>query len=376
MIAIYSDSEIIDKEWIWRLNFPDVIQIYHSFDEYSKSPCNIKIAFTADQCNRMEFTKDEIDFHYDQDCRDWGGENTAQDKIIKLSETSDLVFFMSSELHIHYIKLWWVKCHRPNVYWIYPGSVDFRLINENVITWPYYFKKLSAVYKKIPSKLAELNPYQEKPVCFDALLGKLKPHRSFVYESFRQHNLESYMTYQGVCKNDEFFNNPGKDHFAWEPGCVPLSTVNDCDVLVDYLGCPVSLNFVIPIDVYNNTAYSILTETNWEKVHFLTEKTSKCLIARRLFVAFAGPGFLKALKQLGFQTFDSVIDESYDLIFDNTLRWQAAFEQVKLLHKLPQADVLGKIRPILEHNHDLIMRTDWTQFSVPKVQTVIDQIQL
>jgi hypothetical protein len=44
----------------------------------------------------------------------------------------------------------------------------------------------------------------------------------------------------------------------------------------------------------------------------MTEKTAKPIWAKRLFVMFGTPGFLKKLHELGFKTFDHVIDESYD----------------------------------------------------------------
>ena len=68
---------------------------------------------------------------------------------------------------------------------------------------------------------------------------------------------------------------------------------------------------------------------------------------------------LRNLKQLGFQSFDSVIDESYDAIEDNNTRFRHAMEQVKYLCEQPQQEILDKIKPIVDHNFNVMMSTDW-----------------
>jgi ElaB/YqjD/DUF883 family membrane-anchored ribosome-binding protein len=95
----------------------------------------------------------------------------------------------------------------------------------------------------------------------------------------------------------------------------------------------------------------------------LTEKTAKVALGRRVFVAFAGCGFLQLMRDAGFQTFDGIIDESYDRIENDQDRWQAAFDQVLKLCEVDQTDVLSQARPILEHNYDLIMQHPWQQIA-------------
>jgi uncharacterized protein YpuA (DUF1002 family) len=62
---------------------------------------------------------------------------------------------------------------------------------------------------------------------------------------------------------------------------------------------------------------------------------------------------------MGFQTFDNVIDESYDQIQNDEQRWAAAFEQVKQLCDMNQAEVLEKISARVEHNYNLVMDEKW-----------------
>ena len=131
---------------------------------------------------------------------------------------------------------------------------------------------------------------------------------------------------------------------------------------VQYYGHPISVSQIIPFTIYNQTAYTVIAETCWQNhFSFYTEKTAKPIIARRLFVMFAGRGYLANLRRLGFQTFDSVIDESYDLETDDYVRWRQAWAQVQWLKSQPQARILEQIRPIVEHNFGVMMNTNWYQ---------------
>ena len=98
------------------------------------------------------------------------------------------------------------------------------------------------------------------------------------------------------------------------------------------------------------------------------------MIARRLFVAFTGYKFLHNLRRLGFRTFDGVIDESYDLILDDTERYTAAFAQVERLCATPHSEILPVIADTVEHNYQLLMNTDWTQFAANHVRAQIQTI--
>jgi hypothetical protein len=246
---------------------------------------------------------------------------------------------------------------------VLPGQVNDRDdINSHIVFWGDWFKTTTHVYKQLPEKLAEITPYVSKPRMFDALLGVTKPHRTFVADSVKNNNLQDQfiLTYGGSWNDSEFY---AKDYFEWEPGCTPIADIIGTADWVDYCGVRTGLSRVIPIRVFNDTAYSIVAETDYDNtLSFFSEKTAKPLLARRLFVAFTGYKFLHNLRQQGFRTFDGVIDESDDFI-----------EQVKRLCTMDQTEVYSKIRDVLEHNHQHIMNTDWTAFAYNKIKEIIDR---
>jgi hypothetical protein len=361
MIAIYSDSQILELEWIPYLNFSHNYEIYHTFEDYKNSASVYKLAFTTHR----------LHCDYDKNSAAYQG---FEDKIIKLSEISNLVFTFESELHAYHWSIW-DACHRPNVYWCQPGLVNKRPdIQKNLIYWGDWFKTTTLVYKRLPDVLAQLQPYKVKPKSFDALLGSPKPHRTFVAEQVSKQALEDQfvLTYGGTWNDKKFY---AQDYFIWESDCEPEQQIIGTADWVRYHGQQCHLSQVMPMQVYNNTAYSIVAETDYDNsLSFYSEKTAKALIARRLFVAFSGYKFLDNLRSLGFKTFDGIIDESYDSIWNGTDRYTAAFEQVKKLCAVPQQKILEVAKPILEHNHALIMTTDWNMFARQRIQLLIDDL--
>lgn len=358
MILVYSDSQIIDLDWIPNIKFPDEIQVVHTTDEFVNNGADRKIAFTTHR----------LHCDYDIDCPAYQG---FEEKIIFLSEHSNLVFSFESEIHNFHWQIW-EACHRDNVYWCLPGFVNDRDdINSHIICWGDWFKTTALIYQRLPAQLAELRPYDVKPRYFDALLGSPKPHRDFVFSAVNEHDMHDQviMTYGGQWSDEHFY---AKDYFIWEQGTVSVGKTLGTADWADYHGHRCHLSQIIPIKVFNDTAYSIVAETDHDNtLSCFTEKTAKPMLARRLFVAFTGYKFLHNLRRLGFQTFGDVIDESYDLILDDQDRYAAAFEQVKRLCDMDQQTVYDTLRPVFEHNYGIALNRNWTQWTADHITAVI-----
>lgn len=91
---------------------------------------------------------------------------------------------------------------------------------------------------------------------------------------------------------------------------------------------------------YLNSYFHIVTETSFEDDNlFFTEKISKPIIGLQPFIVFSNKGFLKKLKEFGFKTFDSIIDESYDNEPNAVERFLLITEEIKKLSKLSIEEV-------------------------------------
>jgi len=193
---------------------------------------------------------------------------------------------------------------------------------------------------------------------FDILLGSQKPHRDFVMAKMQSTALinNSIINYRDVFSTPKFEDRTLTDHnmdilagtrLAYpyiSPNLNPEWEVKDT---ISY-----NVSDIVPWKIYDHTKYSVIAETVYERVFFLTEKTTKALFAKRIFVIFSCQDFLQQLRSLGFKTFNSIIDESYDRESNTIKRFEMAFKQVEFLAQSSYNSLSDQIQPILEHNHN------------------------
>lgn len=214
--------------------------------------------------------------------------------------------------------------------------------------------------------LLQMNQYQDtntnnKEFLFDAMLGARKPHRDFVMLSMQKHEK---LKQQCLLSYREIFN---AGTIVDEISQSVADCFRDYKLEWPYVSSNIkqqwevqqnlhkSISPLVPWDFFKHSWYSIVCETNAVGDRFfLTEKTTKPLFAKRLFVMFSTPNFLQQMRHLGFETFGCVIDESYDYQLVDPIRWKMAFEQVLSLSQQNPVQVYHKIKPILEHNYNRI----------------------
>jgi len=100
----------------------------------------------------------------------------------------------------------------------------------------------------------------------------------------------------------------------------------------------------------------IVAETlfNTNKVH-LTEKILKPIIMYQPFILFGPPNSLSYLKNYGFKTFDTVWDESYDVISNATIRFNKISKLITHIANMCDSDynkLLSKTQSIVEFNRN------------------------
>ena len=295
------------------------------------------------------------------------------DTVQRLLTLCDHIFIVGTELHPPIVDFI-VQNDNSKISYYICGFLNFKLENSNVHQFMDWFETSTYFYKHwLPEILTRLKPYEIKDKSFDILLGRKKQHRDYLYQLTKQDPHRHIVTY---------FNDSdttlGKNDSEWiwewtglQMNQTPTWTVDS----VQYYGHDMSLSQVIPINVYNNTAYSVIAETCWQDYFtFYTEKTAKPIIAKRLFIAFAGQNYLSNLRKLGFLTFDSIVDESYDTEADPLIRWGKAWNELRRLSDHPQEEILQKIQPIVEHNFKVMMNSNWLDSFINQLEQDVVRI--
>ena len=296
-------------------------------------------------------------------------DNNFRNKLNKAVKKCQQVSILASELHSDTVKF--IREHQhPKISYFVCGFVK----NLETKKWMDWLHRSSDFYKHNPQILDQLDPYSIKSKTFDILLGRSKPHRSTVYNFIKKNNLDDRVIMTYLKGQDDIpLQAQDQSGWLWEPGIVQLTNEFNWTVTpIRYQGQSMSLSQVVPISIYNQTAYSVIAETNYNNHYsFFTEKIVKPILAQRLFIVFSGQHYLHNLRQLGFQTFEGIIDETYDTVEDNKLRFQLALEQIHYLFNCPQQEILAKIRPIAEYNKHLMLSTDWYADFAREFQSVL-----
>jgi hypothetical protein len=107
---------------------------------------------------------------------------------------------------------------------------------------------------------------------------------------------------------------------------------------------------------YNDTHFSIVAETRVDLDYlFISEKTYKPIAFYHPFILIAQPKILEHLRNNGFETYENLFDESYDLELDFNVRFEKIISNIKNYNKMPYDKIT---QDKLQHNHHLFFNKD------------------
>lgn len=269
----------------------------------------------------------------------------------------DLVLFSDIEYNNINKIIKWIDDLKIKNYLLAMGAIDnsnFNKLHSNIIYRPWW------AFNIVNRNKFEDTSNLTKKLDFDVLLGAKKSHRDFVMAKMQTSGLidNSIINYRDIFPGNiinpklmlhtKNILNGQKLNYPY----ISPNLNNDWEVKKNLTN---DVSDQAPWKIYEQTKYSIICETLCDDVFFLTEKTGKALFCKRLFVIFSTCGFLKNMKLLGFKTFDSILDESYDSEPDIVKRFELAFTQVQWLVNQDCTEIIAKVGPILDHNHNRLI---------------------
>lgn len=205
---------------------------------------------------------------------------------------------------------------------------------------PHRLNLLIAKLKKIPRFLT-LYCFYKKGLLDNSVLSILASHDDVTFHNLRFPDIEE--DFYKIIKN---YYGPRYDNLLEK-------YLGRNDVGVSYTGWPNDPR------LYDESAVSVICETSerWSGYtsEFITEKTYRTIANRHPFVMQGSPGILNHLKNQGFQTFDKIIDESYD---------KSTEENMQIIEKVIDAginlcektfDNSDLIQEIVDHNYSKLM---------------------
>jgi hypothetical protein len=143
----------------------------------------------------------------------------------------------------------------------------------------------------------------------------------------------------------------------------PITSIDGYNIYDQYCvneNSPDNRNFQLPRSLINlgkKYLFEITFETMTLGTTFTpSEKTVRTIVAKKPFVVYAPRNFLANLRNLGFQTFGDLWDESYDIL-EGPPRYRALMKIVQETASLPPAEQLALHQVgqnICNHNHKIL----------------------
>lgn len=107
-------------------------------------------------------------------------------------------------------------------------------------------------------------------------------------------------------------------------------------------------------ELYTSSLLSFVTESEFNQTGaFITEKTYKALASGHPIITLNGSGALRALRELGFRTDWTMINNYYDDVVDHKKRFHLAHQELFnwcSLSREEQHEEITKSRDVLIHN--------------------------
>jgi hypothetical protein len=210
---------------------------------------------------------------------------------------------------------------------------------------------------------AALDYKTHRPYEFLFLNGRLRPHRKALIDGLRERDLLDHALWTNLNAQVEMGFTSKLQVAQLEPIRL-LPPEYEIPRAVPYMQGALEHSFakhhlfnntwgdaIVNPRCYTDSWFSLVTETIFDYPYsFRTEKIYKPILMAHPFVVAANRGYLKDLRDAGFQTFDSVIDESYDQIDCPHTRIERIIDTVNYISNSGAAHFWEATRDICKYN--------------------------
>jgi hypothetical protein len=178
----------------------------------------------------------------------------------------------------------------------------------------------------------------------------------------------SYWSYNNIDSGDQWHDNPIQlGQFSGLEDQVK-SFVNRGAMSCDTLD-PVQQNshWTLVAEHFDDAYCHLVLETLYDAEQsggaFLTEKTFKPIRHAQPFIIFGTVDSLKTLRELGYQTFDQQLDNSYDTEINNTARFKKTVQTLEQLSQKDLHDFYVSCRDQIIHNQELFLSSKYSRLA-------------
>jgi hypothetical protein len=204
-----------------------------------------------------------------------------------------------------------------------------------------------------------------RPYEFLFLNGRLRPHRKYLIDHLRAQGLLTHALWTNLSSRVEMAFTSQLDTGKTEPirllppeyeierarERLTPDLYTDGGFIKHKLFNNTWGDAIVNPRCYSDSWFSLVTETIFDYPHtFRTEKIWKPILMAHPFVVAANRGYLRDLRDAGFQTFHSLIDEGYDQIDCPQARIERIIDTVRGISESGAAEFWDASRDICKYN--------------------------
>jgi hypothetical protein len=211
---------------------------------------------------------------------------------------------------------------------------------------------------------AALDYKHHRPYEFLFLNGRLRPHRKYLIDHLRAQGLLSNALWTNLSSQVELgftsqlsISSPIEPvrllppEYEIERAVSQMSLVPESGFVKHLLFNNTWGDAIVNHRCYTDTWFSLVTETIYDYPHtFRTEKIWKPVLMAHPFVIAANSGYLRDLRNAGFRTFHTLIDERYDQIDCPSTRIERIIDTVRGISQTGAAEFWEASRDICKYN--------------------------
>jgi hypothetical protein len=199
----------------------------------------------------------------------------------------------------------------------------------NELSTDCYFSNIVEYLENIDASKRSIEVYNKiaKPHSFLFLNGRLRPHRKYLIDCFRNQGLLKIALWSNMQTTVDMpwtsrlqtgsteLMRLLPEYYEIERAIPNLQSATEHDFAKHHLFNNTWGDAIINPQAYVDTYFSVVTETIFDYPYtFRTEKIWKPMIMCHPFVVAANLGYYRDLHRAGFKTFGHLIDESFDTI--------------------------------------------------------------
>ena len=244
------------------------------------------------------------------------------------------------------------------------NTIDYVIKCGGNVKYEWLFQLRTKIANEDKDRQAEL----EKAVPdrhFVSLNSSPRPFRGHVIDSFMVNGLVDTLYYSWVLTGEPYGVVMHNTYTMFDPNQEVLLDLNREQMYrnTNFLTIPAEY-FKGLIDIFVETECDSF---NYKNV-FITEKTWKPIIRKKIFFGFNSAGYYEALKNDGFRLYDKIFDYSFDNITDHNERFDRYIENVIRIARMPLSEVMELVKL---HKDDLEFNFNHAYSVTPKIPDIL-----